>query len=133
MDIWRGYSLERIANTQTAIATGPAAAAVVTALNAKSLVSAILQTTGVAVAGASQLAALSGGYISNVKAINDIGGAGVATSVSPTTIDSSSYSYTRQLQTEDEEQALDRPIYVTVTDIEEGLNRVKVVERESVF
>ena len=134
MGVWRGYALEKVANAETAMAAGPAAAGVLAALNTKSLASAILNTTGIAVAGASQLAAAAGGYISNVKAINDIGGGADAAGVSsPVMIDSSSYSYTRQLQTEDEEQALNRPIYVTVTDIEEGLNKVKVVEQESTF
>lgn len=134
MSVWRGYGAEKVVNAQTAAAAGAMAAPVMAALEAKSLANAILQTTGIAIAGSAQLAAAAGGYISNVKAINDIGGGADAAGVSsPVMIDSSSYSYTRQLQTEDEEQALNRPIYVTVTDIEEGLNKVKVVEQESTF
>ena len=134
MGIWRGYALEKVSNAETAIAAGPAAAAVLAGLNAKSLASAILNTTGIAVAGASQIAAAAGGYISNVKAINEMGyGGSDVASVAPTQIDSSSYSYTRQLQTEEEEEQLNRPIYVTVTDIEDGLNKAQVVETEITF
>lgn len=132
MGVWRGYALEKIANAKTAAAAGPAAAAVLAALNTKSLVSAILNTTGIAVAGSAQIAAAAGGYVSNVKAINDMGGgSSEVTAVAPAQIDSSVYSYTRQLQTEEEEENLNKPIYVTVTDIEEGLNRVQVRDEEA--
>lgn len=132
MGIWRGYALEKIANAETAAAAGPAAAGVLAALNTKSLISAILNTTGIAVAGSAQIAAAAGGYVSNVKAINDMGGgSSEVTAVAPAQIDSSAYSYTRQLQTEEEEENLNKPIYVTVTDIEEGLNRVQVRDEEA--
>lgn len=132
MGIWRGYALEKIANAETAAAAGPAAAAVLAALNTKSLISAILNTTGIAVAGSAQIAAAAGGYVSNVKAINDMGGgSSEVTAVAPAQIDSSAYSYTRQLQTEEEEENINKPIYVTVTDIEEGLNRVQVRDEEA--
>lgn len=134
MGIWRGYALEKVANAETAMAAGPAAAAVLAALNTKSLISAILNTTGIAVAGAANLAAAAGGYVSNVKAINDMGGGGAdAVAATPTRIDNTAYSYTRQLQTEEEENQINQPIYVTVTDIEEGLNKAKVVEEERTF
>lgn len=134
MGVWRGYALEKVANAETAMAAGPAAAAVLAALNTKSLISAILNTTGIAVAGAANLAAAAGGYVSNVKAINDMGGGGAdAVAATPTRIDNTAYSYTRQLQTEEEENQINQPIYVTVTDIEEGLNKAKVVEEERTF
>lgn len=136
MGIWRGYAEEIAINKAVALALGgpygyiPIAAG----LDAKSKISAILNTTGIAVAGAAQIAAAAGGYVSNVKAINDIGGGADAVGVSsPVTIDSSAYSYTRELQTEEEESKLNQPIYVTVTDIEDGLNKVKVVEQESTY
>lgn len=132
MGIWKGYALEKVANAETAMAAGPAAAGVLAALNTKSLISAILNTTGIAVAGSAQIAAAAGGYVSNVKAINDMGGgSSEVTAVAPAQIDSSAYSYTRQLQTEEEEENLNKPIYVTVTDIEEGLNRVQVRDEEA--
>ena len=134
MSIWRGYAAEKVVNAQTAAAAGAGAAVVMAALEAKSLANAILQTTALGVTGAAQIAAAAGGYVSNVSTINSIGGGADAASVStPTMIDSSAYSYTRELQTEEEESKLNQPIYVTVTDIEEGLNRVKVVEEEVTY
>lgn len=134
MSIWRGYAAEKVVNAQTAAAAGAGAAVVMAALEAKSLANAILQTTALGVTGAAQIAAAAGGYVSNVSTINSIGGGADAASVStPTMIDSSAYSYTRELQTEEEESKLNQPIYVTVTDIEEGLNRVKVVEEETTY
>ena len=136
MGIWRGYAEEIAINKAVALALGgpygyiPIAAG----LDAKSKISAILNTTGLAVAGAAQIAAAAGGYVSNVKAINDMGGGGAdAVAATPTRIDNTAYSYTRQLQTEEEEEQLNRQYVVKVTDIEEGLNRVKVVEQESTF
>lgn len=134
MSVWRGYGAEKVVNAQTAAAAGAMAAPVMAALEAKSLANAILQTTGIAIAGSAQLAAAAGGYVSNVKAINDIGGGAEAAGVSsPVMIDSSSYSYTRQLQTEDEEQALNRPIIVQVSDIEDALQLSKERNAEVTF
>lgn len=138
MGIWRGYALEKVANAETAAATGPAAAVTLTALNAKSLVSAILNTVGMGVMGAAQMAAVISGTISNKKAIEGSessgGGGGVAgTIAAPAIIESTPYSYTRQIQTAEEEDALNRPIWVSVTDIENGLNHAQVVQSESTW
>lgn len=134
MGVWRGYGAEKFVNAQTAAAAGPAAAGVMAGLEAKSLASAILQTTGIAIAGAANIAAAAGGYISNMKAINDIGGGGAdAAAVAPAQIDSSAYNYTRQLQTDEEVIQSTRPIWVSVTDIENGLNTAKVVSEETSF
>lgn len=135
MGIWRGYAMEKVANAETAAATGPAAAITLTALNAKSLASAIIQTAGMGVMGAAQMASLISGTISNKKEIDgDTGGGGAAgTIATPAVIDTTPYSYTRQVQTADEEAALNRPIWVSVTDIESGMNHVKVVDQESTF
>lgn len=132
MGIWRGYALEKIANAETAAATGPAAAATLAALNAKSLASAILQTTAMGVMGAAQIASAISGTISNKNAIDggDSGGA-TGTIASPAVIETNPYSYTRQVQTTEEEDALNRPIWVSVTDIESGLNHAQVVQNES--
>lgn len=132
MGIWRGYALEKIANAETAAATGPAAAATLAALNAKSLASAILQTAGMGVMGAAQIASAVSGTISNKKSIDggDSGGA-AGTIASPAVIETNPYSYTRQVQTTEEEDALNRPIWVSVTDIESGLNHAQVVSEES--
>lgn len=133
MGIWRGYALEKIANAETAAATGPAAAATLAALNTKSLVSAILQTTAMGVMGAAQIASAVSGTISNKNAIDggESGGSAAGTMATPAVIDTTPYSYTRQVQTTEEEDALNRPIWVSVTDIESGLNHAQVVTNES--
>ena len=58
---------------------------------------------------------------------------GAATVAAPAQIDTTAYTYTRQLQTQEEEDALNKPIWVSVSDIERALNRVKVREEESTF
>lgn len=137
MGIWRGYATEKIANAQTAAATGPAAAATLTALNIKSLVSAIANTAALATSGAAQLAAIQGNYISQTKSISDMGnsggGAGASGAATPYEIDSTPYSYTRQLQTYEEEDEINKPIYVRVTDIEDGLENSRVRTAETTF
>lgn len=135
MGIWRGYAAEKILNAEAAAATGPAAPATFAALDAKSLASAIIQTAGMGITGAAQIAALVSGTIANKKAIDgDTGGGGAAgTIAAPAVIDTTPYSYTRQVQTAEEEAALNRPIWVSVTDIESGMNHVKVVDQESTF
>ena len=135
MGIWRGYALEKIANAETAAATGPAAAVTLAALNAKSLASAIINTTGMGIMGAAQMASLISGTISNKKAIDGGGDSGGAagTMAAPSVIETTPYSYTRQIQTTEEEDMLNRPIYVSVTDIENGLNHASVVQSESSF
>lgn len=133
MGIWRGYALEKIANAETAAATGPAAAVTLAALNAKSLASAILQTTGMGITGAAQIAAAVSGTISNKNSIDGGGGSAAGTIAAPAVIDTTPYSYTRQVQTTEEEDMLNRPIWVSVSDIESGLNHAHVVQDESSF
>lgn len=136
MGIWRGYATEKIANAQTAAAAGPAAAGVLTGLNIKSLISAIANTAALATSGAAQLAAIQGNYISQTKSIGDLGNSGggsASGAATPYEIDSTPYSYTRQLQTYEEEDEINRPIYVKVTDIEDGLEQSKVRTAETTF
>ena len=136
MGVWKAYALEKVANAETATATGPAAAATLAALNTKSLISAIAQTVGLAATGAAQIAAIRANTISRVQSLTgDTGGGGSAagTAASPIEIDSTPYTYTRTLQTQDEEDELNRPIYVTVTDINDAQNRVRVRDNESSF
>ena len=59
------------------------------------------------------------------------GSAGVA--ATPQVVDSTPYTYTRTIQTQDEKDELNRPIYVTVTDIQEGLDHKAQVTDESSF
>ena len=137
MGIWKAYALEKVANAETAAAAGPAAVGVLTALNAKSLISAIAQTAGLAATGAAQIVSIRNGYLStkaSVEANNADSSAASASAVaSPATIDSTPYSYTRTLQTEEEEDALNRPVWVSVVDIIDAENKAKVVNKESSF
>ena len=135
MNVWKGYAAEKAVNAQTAAATGPAAAATMAVLEGKSLAMAILQTTGLGVMGAAQMAAAVAGTISNKRSIDGMGGeSGAAgTIVAPAVIETTPYSYTRQIQTTEEEDRLNQPIWVSVTDIENGLNHAQVVQGESSF
>lgn len=130
MSLWKAYSGKKAANNM--LVAPPAIAAA----NAVDLASTIAQTVGMATMGAANMAAAIGGYVSNVKSIQgqEGGGGGAAAAVAaPAQIDTTAYTYTRQLQTQDEEDALNRPIWVSVSDIERGLNSVKVREEESTF
>lgn len=104
------------------------------ALNAKSLISAIAQTAGIAATATAQIAAARGQYITaknNMEA--ETGGGDVTVGASPMLIDSTPYSYTREVQTVEEQETLNKPIYVTVTDIEEGLDHKVQVTDEASF
>lgn len=134
MNIWKAYAAEKIANAETAAATGPAAAVTLTALNTKSLVSAIAQTVGVASTGLAQIAAARNGYVTaknNMEAEN--GSSNPSASVTPVEINSTPYTYTRQVQTVEEEEKLNQPIWVSVSDISDGLGRQVKVTDESSF
>ncbi len=129
MSLWKAYAGKTAANN-TLVAPPAIAAA-----NAIDLASTIAQTVGMATMGAANMAAAIGGYVSNVKSIKggEEGGGAAAAVAAPAQIDTTAYTYTRQLQTQEEEEALNRPIWVSVSDIERGLNNVKVREEESTF
>lgn len=128
MSLWKAYAGKTAANNTLAL---PPA---IMAANAVDLASTIAQTVGMATMGAANMAAAIGGYVSNVKSIKgEEGGGGAAAVAAPAQIDTTAYTYTRQLQTQEEEEALNRPIWVSVSDIERGLNSVKVREEESTF
>ena len=128
MSLWKAYAGKTVANN--ALVAPPAIAAA----NAIDLASTIAQTVGMATMGSANMAAAIGGYVSNVKSIKGgEEGGGAAAVAAPAQIDTTAYTYTRQLQTEEEEEALNRPIWVSVTDIERGLNNAKVREEESTF
>lgn len=135
MDVWRGYAAELPINAMTAAAAGPGGAAVAkAALDAKSLTSAIIRTATIGTQGAAQIAAAVGGYIAKSQAsMNDGSNGGGTVGATPTLIDSTPYSYTRTVQTTEEEDEMNRPIYVTVTDIEDGLGHRATVTNESSF
>ena len=132
--VWNAYAQEKVTNAETAAAAGPAAAGVLAGLNAKSLASAIIQTAGLAANGAAQVASVLSGTISRVNSLQgENGGNSTPTVASPAAIDTSPYTYTRQLQTAEEEDALNRKYFVSVVDIESGLNKVRVRDEESQF
>lgn len=128
MSLWKAYAGKTAANNTLGL---PPA---IMAANAVDLASTIAQTVGMATMGAANMAAAVGGYVSNVKSIKGgEEGGGAAAVAAPAQIDTTAYTYTRQLQTQEEEEALNRPIWVSVSDIERGLNSVKVREEESTF
>ena len=128
MSLWKAYAGKTAANNTLGL---PPA---IMAANAIDLASTIAQTVGMATMGAANMAAAVGGYVSNVKSIKGGEEGGAASAVAaPAQIDTTAYTYTRQLQTQEEEEALNRPIWVSVSDIERGLNNVKVREEESTF
>lgn len=132
--VWKGYASERgTINPQTAAAAGPGAAVALTALNTKSLVSAIAQTASLATTAAAQIAAARGKYVTDSNNFHAETGGGSSVASVPNLIDSTPYTYTQTVQNVDTEDELNmRPIFVTVTDIEEGLNnKVKVTDEAS--
>lgn len=133
MDVWRGYASELKVNAETAAATGPAAAATKAALDAKSLASAILRSIGIGATAASQLAAARGNYISTTTSLRDESSAGASVaSVAP--VQETPYTYTRTIQTEEDIDVINsRPVWVSVKDIESGLNKAKVRDEETSF
>lgn len=131
MDVWRGYSSELVLNAQTAAAAGPGAAISKAALDAKSLASAILRTSTLAMQGGSQIAAAVGGYISKGNTGAESQDAGVG--ASPVLIDSTPYSYTKTVQSQEEEEKLNQPIWCSIVDIENALDRQVVIKDESSF
>lgn len=134
MDVWRGYAGELVVNSQTAAAAGPAALATKAALDAKSLASAILRTTGLAATALAQLAAARGSYISNTSSLNELSAGSTSGAIaSPETIESSPFTYWQERQSLEMEHLINKPSYVLVSDIEEGLNTSRVRVEESTF
>ena len=136
VDTWTGYIKETsVVNPQTAAAAGFGSAAALAALNAASLAKAIGKTAGLAATAAGQISAARGGYISNVSALRDEGSAGAAvSSVSQQNeMDYVPFQYTRQVQTFAEEDEINKPIWVSVQDINSVQESVRVKEEESSF
>lgn len=128
MDIWGAFAAEKRMNSKRA--TDPATLAI---LNGKALASAILHTTGLALTAAANIAAARNSTISNIRALSDSDVSVNDVAATPQIIDSTPYTYTRTLQTQEEEDEMNRPIYVTVTDIEDGLKNKVTVTNESSF
>lgn len=126
MSLWKAYAGKTVTNNTLGL---PPA---IMAANAVDLASTIAQTAGIATVGAANIAAAIGGYISTMNSITGGSGGGVE-AVAPQQIDSTAYTYTRQLQTQQEEEELNTPIWVSVVDIDEGLKKVQVRNEESTF
>ena len=103
---------------------------------------ALADTPGGAVARGVAMAATLAAGIAQVVQIwktNAKGETNVSSSVStpavaePVVQETNPYSYSRQVQTYEEEDKLNQPIYVKVTDINAVQERVKVVENESSY
>lgn len=140
MGVWEAYGKELAINAQTAAATGPAAAATKAALDAKSLLSAKKRTTTIALVGAANLASAAIGSATKqmslnaqLEGLNDDGGGAAGTAATPMEIDSTPYTYTRTLQTVDEEDELNRPVWVSVEDISSAIGKRARVSDESSF
>lgn len=136
MDVWKSYGAELVLNAQTAAAAGPGAAPTKAALDAKSLASAILRTTSLGATAAANIAAASMGTIAKIRSYNEqlegLGSSSIGATVTPQLIDSTPYTYTRTLQTAEEIDEMNKPIYVKVTDIEDGLeHKVRVTDESS--
>lgn len=134
--VWKGYAYETgTVNPQTAAAAGPAGAGILAALNTKSLVTAIAKTTSLAATATAQIMAARNGVIasSNNFAAESGGGSTTTVGATPNLIDSSPYSYTRTVQTQEEEDALNQPVWVSVVDVENALGHRVVVKDESSF
>ena len=136
--MWKGYATEvGQINPQTAAATGPAAAGTLAALNTKSLITAIAKTASLATTAAAQIAAAQNGYVSAKNNFSAESGGGSSSSAgvgaSPVVVDSTPYTYTRTIQTQDERDELNRPIVCSVVDIEDALEVRKVRIEEASF
>lgn len=144
-DLWVGYGKETaIVNTQTAAATGPAAAATKVALDAKSLVSTIAKTVAISAQAATQIASIKSGSLSSASGMSGMSGGNAASISSNATGYVPSYSQTTMSQsditslqnavsqgTQDGTQKL--KVYVLAQEITEKQNEIKTVVTESTF
>ena len=102
----------------------------------KSNIAAGVRKAALIVNGIAAATAAVGKTIASIRGLSaESGDAGAASmSAAPQLIDSTPYSYTRELQTDVErEEMLNQPIYVRVTDIDEAQRRVRVTSNETTF
>lgn len=124
MDLWTAYAGKTVANNAYVLPPAIASA------NAIDLASTIAQTVGLATTASAQIAGAIGGYIANVKGLNASGG---TSAVTPAQIDTTTYTYTRPLETQEEKEENNRPVVVYVSDIISAINKVEVRDKESTF
>ena len=119
-------------------ATATAKALIATYLAAND---ALANTPGGAIAKGVAMAATLAAGLANVISIwkvNPSGENGVSSSSAPTIAEpavqeTNPYSYTRQVQTYQEADELNRPLWISVVDIDRAQERVRIVENESTF
>ena len=129
--IWKGWATE---TGEINPASSHGNAVVLAGLNAASTLSAVAKSASLAATATAQIAAAKGKYIvAENNMIGENGGAGGGVGATPALIDSTPYEYSRTIQTTEEEERLNQPIFVTVTDIEEGLAHRATVTDESSF
>ena len=129
--IWKGWATE---TGEINPASSHGNAVVLAGLNAASTLSAVAKSASLAATATAQIAAAKGKYIvAENNMIAENGGAGGGVGATPALIESTPYSYSRTIQTTEEEERLNAPIFVTVTDIEEGLAHRATVTDESSF
>lgn len=134
MGIWEAYGKEKVANAETAAAAGPMAAATLASLNSKSLASAIINTTAMATQGAANMAAAISGTITRLNGFSSEGSSSTSVVPNIANIDSTAYSMgNTQQDVEREDVVNERPIWVSVVDIESQLNSRKVRVAETTF
>lgn len=132
--IWKGWATE---TGEVNPATAAGNAYYLAALNTKSTISAIAKSAGLAATASAQIAAAQGKYVvakNNMQAEEGGGGGSVSVGATPALIDSSSYTYAREMQTLSAiDEINNRQYFVSVVDIESALNQKVIVTDESSF
>ena len=129
--IWKGWATET-GEINPASAHGNAI--VLAGLNAASTLSAVAKSASLAATATAQIAAAKGKYIvAENNMIADNGGGGGGVGATPALMDSTPYSYSRTIQTTEEEERLNQPIVVRVSDILDGIETHNVQVTESTF
>lgn len=129
--IWKGWATE---TGEINPASSHGNAIVLAGLNAASTLSAVAKSASLAATATAQIAAAKGKYIvaeNNMIAGNGGGGGGVG--ATPALVSSTPYEYTRTIQTTEEEDRLNAPIIVRVSDILDGIETHNVQVTESTF
>ena len=129
--IWKGWATE---TGEINPASSHGNAIVLAGLNAASTLSAVAKSAGLAATATAQIAAAKGKYIvAENNMIAENGGAGGGVGATPALMDSTPYEYTRTIQTTEEEERLNAPIIVRVSDILDGIETHNVQVTESTF
>lgn len=131
--IWKGWATE---TGEINPITAAGNAYVLAGLNVASTISAVAKTAGLAATAAAQIAAAKGKYIvakNNSIAESGGGGGSVGVGATPALIETTPYSYSRTVQTAEEEDRLNQPIWVSVEDISSALGQQVTVRNESSF